>query len=149
MPIWLPRVMTGPSSPDQALQISEEKRSGLTALRSRKRLPTSLRLSELERGWWGVAHLPRSRAHRCPSSGPARPQLLFGCPGVIASPPFTPANRSEVTLQASQSQMQEMLGQMQDQGDQWPRMLGAGESVECGPSPRVKEAGHPSRTQAG
>ena len=122
---------------------SEEKRSGLTALSSRKRLPTSLRLSELGGGW-----------RICLAAGhtgvpPQDQQLLFGCPGVIASPPFTPANRSEVTLQASQSQMQEMLGQMQDQGDQWPGMLDAGESVECGPSPRVKEAGHPSRTQEG
>lgn len=146
MPVWLPRVMTGPSSPDAGA--ANQRREALQPQGSAlPEAPAYITPSFRAGGW--VALLPRSRAHRCPSSGPAWPQLLFGCPGVIASPPFTPANRSEVTLQASQSQMQEMLGQMQDQGDQWPRMLGAGESVECGPSPRVKEAGHPSRTQAG
>lgn len=126
MRVWLPCVVTGPSSPTR-MRAANQRREALRphwALSSRKRLPTSLRPSEP--GRW-VVHLLRSRAHRCPSSGPAQPQLLFGRPGVIASPPFTPANRREVTLQASQSQMQEMLGQMRDQGDQWPRMLGAGE----------------------
>ena len=93
-------------------------------------------------GGWG--------AHRCTCSGPAQPQLLSGRPGAIASPPSTPADRREVTSRASQSQMQEMLGQMRDQGDQWPRMLGAGDfcsqsgNVAQGPGSRElgTHAGH-------
>lgn len=112
---WRPRAATRRSSSDAGS--ANPKRRGAAA--AGFVLPEAHALFTPSSGAKGP-HLPRSRAHSFPSSGPAEPWQLSGRPGVIATPPSALGDRSEVTSRVS-------LGQMREQGHQWPRTLSAGE----------------------
>lgn len=107
---WRPRAGTRRSSSDA----SEERRCG-----RRARAPGSAR---------ALHSLPRRQGAATSAQPGAQLSLLrtsralaaLGRPGVIAPTPSAPGDRSEVTSRVS-------LGQMQEQGHQWPRMLSAGE----------------------
>lgn len=81
MPVWLPRVVTRPSSPDAGA--ANQRREALRPHGSElPEAPAYITPSFRAGGW--VAHLPRSRAHRCSSSGPAAALRLPRCHRVPA-----------------------------------------------------------------